>query len=91
MSRQQVSHLLIPFATCYDNLTIHASSILCYQLYCLTKNVSNIASVDSICKREILADMEVDKVVNVDENYVDPQFCATIACDIYKHLRASEV
>lgn len=44
----------------------------------------------SVCKREILAEMEVDKVVNIDDNYMDPQFCATIACDIYKHLRASE-
>ncbi len=32
-----------------------------------------------------------DKVVNLDNNYDDPQLCATFACDIYKHLRASEV
>ncbi|KNA05147.1 hypothetical protein SOVF_193090 [Spinacia oleracea] len=42
------------------------------------------------CKRELLSEMEVDKVVDVDDKYMDPQFCATIACDIYKHLRASE-
>ncbi|XP_021717819.1 cyclin-A1-4 [Chenopodium quinoa] len=42
------------------------------------------------CKREILSEMDVDKVVDVDDKYMDPQFCATIACDIYKHLRASE-
>lgn len=36
--------------------------------------------------------METDeKIVNVDDNFLDPQLCATIACDIYKHLRASEV
>lgn len=35
--------------------------------------------------------MEVDEVVDVDDKYMDPQFCATIACDIYKHLRESEV
>ncbi|KAL2893211.1 Cyclin-A1-1 [Bienertia sinuspersici] len=44
----------------------------------------------NFCKREILADMEVDKVVNIDGNHIDPQFCTTIACDIYKHLRESE-
>lgn len=45
-----------------------------------------------MCCREILADMETDdKIVNLDDNYEDPQLCATIACDIYKHLRASEV
>ncbi|KAJ8450309.1 hypothetical protein Cgig2_004766 [Carnegiea gigantea] len=51
----------------------------------------HVEASDSVCKREILADMEVDKVVNVDDIYMDPQFCATIACDIYKHLRTSEM
>lgn len=47
---------------------------------------------ENVCNREILADKETDdKIVNVDDNYQDPQLCATIACDIYKHLRASEV
>lgn len=32
-----------------------------------------------------------DDIVDVDNNYMDPQMCATIACDIYKHLHASEV
>lgn len=45
----------------------------------------------NMCKRDILLAMETDKdFVNVDDNFFDPQFCATIACDIYKHLRASE-
>lgn len=43
------------------------------------------------CKREILSEMEVDQVVNVDDKFMDPQFCTTIACDIYKYLRTSEV
>jgi cyclin A len=47
---------------------------------------------ENMCIRDALADMETDdKIVNVDDNYQDPQLCATIACDIYKHLRASEV
>lgn len=32
-----------------------------------------------------------DKIVDIDNNLMDPQFCATIASDIYKHLRDSEV
>ncbi|KAJ0025263.1 hypothetical protein Pint_08124 [Pistacia integerrima] len=43
------------------------------------------------CSRDILLEMEMDdKIVNLDDNYMDPQLCATFACDIYKHLRASE-
>ena len=46
----------------------------------------------NICSRDILVELEKeDKIVNVDNNYMDPQLCATFACDIYKHLRASEV
>lgn len=46
----------------------------------------------NICKRDILAAIESDdNIVDIDENLDDPQLCATIACDIYKHLRASEV
>ncbi|XP_022867393.1 cyclin-A1-4-like [Olea europaea var. sylvestris] len=45
----------------------------------------------NICKREILAAMDSDDmVVDVDGNLTDPQLCATIACDIYKHLQASQ-
>ncbi|KAK3230588.1 hypothetical protein Dsin_002469 [Dipteronia sinensis] len=45
----------------------------------------------NVCRRDILTDMEMDdKIVNVDDNYMNPQLCATYACDIYKHLRASE-
>ncbi|KAG8389765.1 hypothetical protein BUALT_Bualt01G0012600 [Buddleja alternifolia] len=46
----------------------------------------------NICKRDILASVKSDEnIVDVDENLDDPQLCATIACDIYKHLRASEI
>uniref|UniRef100_A0A5B7B9R0 Putative cyclin-A1-1-like n=1 Tax=Davidia involucrata TaxID=16924 RepID=A0A5B7B9R0_DAVIN len=45
----------------------------------------------NICKRDILAEMgTTDQIVDVDDNFMDPQLCATMACDIYKHLRASE-
>nr|GMC51598.1 cyclin-A1-4 isoform X2 [Ipomoea batatas] len=45
----------------------------------------------NICKRDIIVDIESrDRIPNIDDNLEDPQFCATMACDIYKHLRASE-
>ncbi|KAK9152558.1 hypothetical protein Sjap_000038 [Stephania japonica] len=44
-----------------------------------------------ICKRGTFMKMEEnDAIINVDSNLLDPQLCASIACDIYKHLRASE-
>lgn len=37
-------------------------------------------------------DMEVDdEYIEVEENRDNPQMCLAYACDIYKHLRASEV
>ncbi|KAK4708266.1 hypothetical protein R3W88_029191 [Solanum pinnatisectum] len=49
------------------------------------------AAAADICKRDVLVDLESgDKIVNIDNNLVDPQLCSTMACDIYKHLRASE-
>lgn len=45
----------------------------------------------NICNRDVLAEIVADdEIANVDNKYMDPQFCATFACDIYKHLRASE-
>ncbi|TKY74240.1 Cyclin-A1-1 protein [Spatholobus suberectus] len=61
------------------------------------KTFSNLNISDStkpagnICSRDILVELEKgDKFVDVDNNYADPQLCASFACDIYKHLRASE-
>lgn len=51
----------------------------------------NAEKAGNFYERGIPVEMEtVDKVVDIDNNFMDPQFCATIACDIYKHLRASE-
>ncbi|OIW02453.1 hypothetical protein TanjilG_05046 [Lupinus angustifolius] len=48
-------------------------------------------SPGNICSRDINVELEgEDKIINIDNNYMDPQLCATYACDIYKHLRASE-
>jgi len=46
----------------------------------------------NICSRDILVELEKgEKIVNIDNDYMDPQLYATFAGDIYKHLRASEV
>ncbi|VYS48260.1 unnamed protein product [Arabidopsis thaliana] len=53
----------------------------------------NSETIDNYCSRDVLSDMKkMDKnqIVNIDINNGDPQLCATFACDIYKHLRASE-
>uniref|UniRef100_A0A0D9Y5P6 Uncharacterized protein n=1 Tax=Oryza glumipatula TaxID=40148 RepID=A0A0D9Y5P6_9ORYZ len=34
--------------------------------------------------------MEIDQICDVDNNYEDPQLCATLASDIYTHLREAE-
>ncbi|CAI9115443.1 OLC1v1016345C1 [Oldenlandia corymbosa var. corymbosa] len=56
---------------------------------CISENVETPGIV---CKRDILTNMVLgDDIIDVDGNLMDPQSCATIACDIYKHLRASEM
>jgi hypothetical protein len=35
--------------------------------------------------------VEIDYIVDIDNNHEDPQLCATLAFDIYKHLRVAEV
>jgi len=35
--------------------------------------------------------MEIDRVCEVDSDFEDPQLCATLASDIYMHLREAEV
>ncbi|GKB36456.1 cyclin A1,1 [Tanacetum coccineum] len=45
----------------------------------------------NVCKREILVEMgKSEKIVDLDVDLMEPQLCATMACDIYQHLRASE-
>nr|BAE06271.1 cyclin A [Scutellaria baicalensis] len=66
-----------------DSIERKASNMLCIS--------DHMEIAGNLCKRDALASLESgDKIVDVDENLDDPQLCATIACDIYKHLRASE-
>ncbi|KAF5468960.1 hypothetical protein F2P56_013067 [Juglans regia] len=51
----------------------------------------NTEKTGNVCEIGMLVEMETfDQVVDIDNNVMDPQCCATIACDIYKHLRVSE-
>ncbi|CAN1730348.1 CYCA1-1 [Linum perenne] len=56
-------------------------------------NVCFCTVAENVCSRDSLGvvDMDTDeKIVNIDADIEDLQLCGTIACDIYKHLRASE-
>lgn len=45
-----------------------------------------------IQKRDVFTDTVTgEEIVDIDNNLTDPQFCATIASDIYKYLLESEV
>ena len=35
--------------------------------------------------------MEIDRICDVDNDLEDPQLCATLASDVYMHLREAEV
>ena len=42
-------------------------------------------------KKNAPAPFEIDHICDVDNDYEDPQLCATLASDIYMHLREAEV
>lgn len=51
----------------------------------------HVEAEGNICSEDIHVETETNgKIADIDDNFGDPQFCATMACDIYKHLRASE-
>ncbi|KAF0917538.1 hypothetical protein E2562_020915 [Oryza meyeriana var. granulata] len=41
-------------------------------------------------KKDAPSPMEIDQICDVDNNYENPQLCATLASDIYMHLREAE-
>ncbi|KAF8390867.1 hypothetical protein HHK36_023166 [Tetracentron sinense] len=73
-------------STCIYNSGLPRSSVPA------SSNLKSCAVVSrNIYKRDILVEMKtIDKIVEVDDDFKDPQMCVSIACDIYKHLRASE-
>ncbi|KAK8642872.1 hypothetical protein V6N13_012199 [Hibiscus sabdariffa] len=52
----------------------------------------DVEAAGNFCNRDAAAEKETDsEIMDVDDSYTDPQLCATYACDIYKHLKASEL
>ncbi|PRQ26608.1 putative cyclin [Rosa chinensis] len=56
-------------------------------------HITDIPQIEGIIrKRDIFTDtVTIEEVLDIDNNLTDPQFCATIASDIYKYLLESEV
>ena len=42
-------------------------------------------------KKNASAPMEIDRICDVDNDLENPQLCATLASDIYMHMREAEV
>lgn len=81
-------------SACISNLSfsLNLSDILNMHIMSYLNMVYIDLPAANICNRDVLAETEAeDEIVNVDDKYMDPQLCATFACDIYRHLRASEV
>ncbi|KAL6208316.1 hypothetical protein ACLB2K_019267 [Fragaria x ananassa] len=55
--------------------------------------ITDIPQIEGIIqKRDVFTDTVTgEEIVDIDNNLTDPQFCATIASDIYKYLLESEV
>ncbi|KAL4334648.1 hypothetical protein GQ457_07G022820 [Hibiscus cannabinus] len=52
----------------------------------------DVEAEGNFCNRDAAAEKKTDnEIMDVDDDYTDPQLCATYACDIYKHLKASEL
>jgi cyclin A len=65
-------------------------------VYFVNKNVDSVACgllsfSENKWKKNAPAPMEIDRVCDVDNDFEDPQLCATLASDIYMHLREAEV
>ncbi|XP_012571947.1 cyclin-A1-4 [Cicer arietinum] len=74
-----------------DNTDIPAVDSIERKTFCSLNISDNKYQSGNICSRDILVELEKgEKIVNIDNDHVDPQLCASFACDIYKHLRASE-
>ncbi|CAJ2667714.1 unnamed protein product [Trifolium pratense] len=74
-----------------DNSDVPAVESIERKTFCSLNISDSNYPTGNICSRDILVELEKgEKIVNIDNDHVDPQFCASFACDIYKHLRASE-
>ncbi|KAF0927258.1 hypothetical protein E2562_031189 [Oryza meyeriana var. granulata] len=50
----------------------------------------DVADMASNWRKHGSDSVEIDYIVDIDNNHEDPQLCATLAFDIYKHLRVAE-
>lgn len=60
----------------------------CSKLY--ISEDADTEKADSWKRNSTMGTESIDKIVDIDENHENPQLCATMACDIYKHLRLAE-
>ncbi|XP_057973239.1 cyclin-A1-1-like [Malania oleifera] len=78
----------IEYRDSHDVSTVVSIERKAFSNLCISEDLE---TAGTICSRDMYAEMEIDdKTANIDNNFMDPQLCATIACDIYRHLRASE-
>ncbi|CAK8567393.1 unnamed protein product [Lathyrus sativus] len=74
-----------------DNSDVPEVDSIERKTYCSLNISDSDYPTGNVCSRDILVELEKgEKIVDIDDDHVDPQLCASFACDIYKHLRASE-
>ncbi|XP_040363950.1 cyclin-A1-4 isoform X3 [Rosa chinensis] len=77
------SSILVPFSDTSISGTVESIETIA------TNHSPNSRGI--IRKRDIFTDtVTIEEVLDIDNNLTDPQFCATIASDIYKYLLESE-
>ncbi|XP_071693347.1 cyclin-A1-4-like [Rutidosis leptorrhynchoides] len=72
-----------------DNNDIAAIESIERRTYSKLNISDHVDTAGNVREREILSETG-EKIVNLDVDLMDPQLCATMACDIYQHLRATE-
>lgn len=83
----------VPATSCMDISPSQSDAVSSIEKKtCDSLNISDHLEIPGdTYKNNIRVEMEkIHKLVNVDDNITDPQFCAVIASDIYKNLRDSE-
>lgn len=84
MWKQKVEFFCFVHFRCFSFFVLYEDFLTGFPLYIAL-------FTGNVCSEDIRVETDTNgKVVEIDDNFEDPQFCATMACDIYKHLRASE-
>ncbi|XP_060672933.1 cyclin-A1-4-like [Ziziphus jujuba] len=80
-----------PEFVCIDNEEVSGVETIKWRTNSLY--IPDDLEIGSILYRDMFAELTaIDKAVDIDKNFTDPQFCASIAfaSDAYKYLRAAE-